>query len=533
MKKRLSLLLALIMLVSVFAGCTGNNNNVGIELASKAELDPEKIGDYSTLELPFDKDFTEITIAVSSEYANHNDSVVINELRRRTGLNVQITAIPPSTFLQKAKILMSAQETIPDYFMGFTNDEIFEFAQQGAFECVSDYLDELPNFRKIFFDEPEKHGLTKDTIKFFVAADGKLYQMPKHDWHRDVNNGLLYRKDIFDKHNIKMWSNPQEFLDTLRQLKKLYPNSTPYASKQGSNIFISFANMLGITGTKYLQYYNEEEKTWKISSIDPKYREVLDLLKTMYDEGLIDPEFLTATQAAWTQKMTQPEKAFVTFDFIGRMDMFKEQTAETNPSYDLRYAPPIQNKMLATSKAGTGPAFKKSKKSLLAMKLADYLISPSGARLMTMGVEGVTYTPDENGFAKYLGFPEGKTPTGIELEEKYGMFIEKLCLRFDRKSIYYQFSERDQEAQDIINNMPGGGYWPEDPQPVLNAQEKEVCVKYNTALQKAAEEFSTKYILSGKSSDSDWNAWIEKANSLGAKEIADAYNSAQKRFDNR
>ena len=531
MKKTLSLLLAVIMLVSLFAGCSNSSNNAGIDLATKAELDPEKIGDYSTLKLPFDKDFTEITIAVSSEYSNHNESVVINELRKRTGLNIQVTAIPPSTFSEKAKVLMSAENSIPDYFQGFSNDEIFDFAKQGAFECVSDYLDELPNFKKIFFDEPEKHGITKDNYKFFVGEDGKLYQMPKYDWHRDVNHGLLYRKDIFDKHNIKMWSNPQEFLDVLRQLKKLYPNSTPFASKTKAVIFRDFSYMMGMTGTQYLQYYNEEEGKWKISSIDPKYREMLDLLKTMYDEGLIDPEFLTATQSAWTQKMTQYDKAFVTWDYIGRMDMFKAQTAETIPSYDLRYAPPINNKTLVLSKTGTGPAFKKSKKSLLAMKLADYLISESGARLMTMGVEGVTYTPDENGFAKYIGFEDKATVELGELEEKYGMFIEKMYMRFDRKCNYYKFSERDQEAQDIINNMPGGGYWPEDPQPVLNAHEKEICSKYKTSLQKAAEEFSSKYILNGKSSDADWNAWIEKANSLGAKEIADVYNSAQKRFD--
>ena len=32
-----------------------------------------------------------------------------------------------------------------------------------------------------------------------------------------------------------------------------------------------------------------------MSSTDPKYREMLDFLKLLYDEGLIDPEFLTAT----------------------------------------------------------------------------------------------------------------------------------------------------------------------------------------------------------------------------------------------
>ena len=73
-------------------------------------------------------------------------------------------------------------------------------------------------------------------------------------------------------------------------------------------------------------YYNEEDGKWKLSSTDEKFKEVLDFIKIMYDEKLIDPEFITATQAAWTSKITQNDKAFVTWDWIGRLEQFKEQT---------------------------------------------------------------------------------------------------------------------------------------------------------------------------------------------------------------
>ena len=458
--------------------------------------------------------------------------MVINELRRRTGLNIQITAFPRASFAEKAKVLMASQDTIPDFFNGFSNEEIFDFAQQGAFEAVSDHLDKLPNFKEIFYDKPEEYGLSANTIKNYLGADGKLYHMPKYDTQRDVNHGLMYRKDIFDKHGIKMWSNEQEFLDVLRQLKKLYPSSTPFASKTKAVIFRDFGYMKGLTGsTQFLQYYNEDEKTWKLMSTDPKFKEVLDLLKTMYDEGLLDPEFLTATEPAWTNKMTQKDKAFVTWDFIGRMDQFKEQTLTTVPEYDLRYAPPINKRTLTLAKTSAGAAFKKSDKAFLAMQLSDYLISESGARLMTMGIEGVTYEMGEDGFAEYLGFDEGVIPSGTLLEEKYGMFIERLYRRFDRRSYYYNFTEKEQEAQDMINNMEGGGYWPEDPAPILSVEEKEICAKYKTSLQKAAEEFATKYVLGTETGDAAWNNWLNKAKSLGAEEIVKAYNDAQTRYD--
>ena len=95
-------------------------------------MNPEVIGDYGKLKLPLDKNYTEITAIVSSEYTNHNDSVAIKELRRRTGVNVQIIAVPNSTFAQKAKVLMASQDTSPDIFQGFSNEEIFEFSEHRA-----------------------------------------------------------------------------------------------------------------------------------------------------------------------------------------------------------------------------------------------------------------------------------------------------------------------------------------------------------------------------------------------------------------
>ena len=65
---------------------------------------------------------------------------------------------------------------------------------------------------------------TETVNKAWRASDGKLYQIPSYGVNRDVNHGMLYRKDIFDKHGIKMWNNPEEFYQVLKQLKELYPS---------------------------------------------------------------------------------------------------------------------------------------------------------------------------------------------------------------------------------------------------------------------------------------------------------------------
>ncbi len=528
MKKTLSLVLSLCLVSSFFTGCGKDNNTDVSNSISKDELSPEKIGYYSTLELPIDNNNTEISIISDTSVEGINDSVVIKELRRRTGLNVQVMQIPVAALQEKSKVLLASGDDMPDIFKGDINTaQINEYGAQGAFEAVSDHIDELPNLKEIFYDKSEEYNTT-GKLRDFMSPAGKLYIFPSYQINRDVNHGFLYRKDIFDKHGIKMWSNTDEFLDVLRQLKKLYPDSTPFASKTTTYIFRDFGYNWGLNFTG--PYYDEKDGNWKMSSTSKEYKEVLDLIKTMYNEKLIDPEFVTATQAAWTQKMTQPDKAFVTWDWIGRLEMFKEQTLQTVPSYDLRYAEPLKGKVITLSQIGAGPAVKKSKKSVLAMKLLDYLLSESGARLMTMGIEGVTYTLDENGYAKYVGFEDSKSVGITDLEEKYGMFASNLHRRMDKKSAYYKFSEREQEAQDIMNKKEDG-YWPTDPQPYFEDAEQKVLDKYMVAFDKSALEFSTKYVLSENYGDKEWNEWLAKAKSLGENEIIKTYNDAQARYD--
>ncbi len=522
--KFLTAILSVTMILSMFSGCTQNNEKY--ELATKEELDPAIIGDYSTLKLPIDDTFTEISVLHASDNTNLNDSFFINELRRRTGINVNVIAVPSSTIGEKAKILMSANEQMPDIMtelgVNLTND----FGNQGAFEEILQHIDELPNFKKIFYDEAEKYD-TKDKIKNFLNGEGKLFMFPRYNISRKVNHGFLYRKDIFDKHGIKMWTTTEEFLDVLRQLKKLYPSSTPFVSKKGTDLFGDIAINYGLdTMTGFRPYYNEDEKVWKMSCTDPKFKDVLDLVKTMFDEGLIDPEFITATQPAWTAKMTQAEKAFVTWDWIGRLDMFKEQTLETVPSYDLRYAEPLEGKVLTLTNVLTGSSVKKGKNSMLALKLLDYLISDSGAILSTLGIEGVTFNYNEKGKADYIGFDEGKVIGITDLEAKYGL-CGPVSVRYDDRCIYYNYTEKEQEAQDLMTSKEDG-FWPEDPSLTFNEEENKVVEKYMTSLEKAAREFATKYVLNGNQS---WEEWLKKAETLGAKEIVDAYNSAQNRYD--
>ena len=54
--------------------------------------------------------------------------------------------------MEKIKVLIAANQ-MPDIIgQGVEDSLAMDLASQGAFAAVSDYLDELPNFKRVFVD---------------------------------------------------------------------------------------------------------------------------------------------------------------------------------------------------------------------------------------------------------------------------------------------------------------------------------------------------------------------------------------------
>ncbi len=526
MKKRLTAaLLAALMVISLFAftGCKEE------EKGGEANYVIGEYGDTGGTELPIDKNNTKLTMIGVTSAMNINESAIFTELRKRTGIDLEVISIPVASIEQKSKVLLASKKDMPDIFSHQMSwQEVNDFGMQGAFEEILQHKDELPNMKRIFFDEAKEHGTDAGQLQSMYSIDGGLYMFPQFDMKKVLQHGVLYRKDVFDKLGIELWDDDEGFYQALKKLKEAYPESTPFVSKQGIAVLNYIAQFNDMRWP--YEYYDDEAGKWKYGGTDEKFYEILKFVKKLYDEELIDPEFLTCTQSAWTNKITQADKGFVTIDWIGRMTPLTEQAQVDVPGYDLRFAAPFGGgKMVTLSSVNSGPSVKKGENSLLALKLLDYLLSPSGAELMTMGVEGETYNMKDD-MAEYIGF-EGKIPAVTELEDKYAMFITGTYMRIDRRSTFFKLSEREQEATDLMVNKEGGGFWDLDPYLTYTPEESEVLNPILVDLSKASEEFATKYILEEGSSEKDWEAWIKKAKGLGLDEAEKILNDAQKRYE--
>lgn len=85
-------------------------------------------------------------------------------------------------------------------------------------------------------DKVKESGLGDDLVEGLADAgtlDGKQYGMP---WYAGVR-GLLYRKDIFEKHNLKAPTTWKELRDTALVLKEKEPEMISFPVAGGAEMF--------------------------------------------------------------------------------------------------------------------------------------------------------------------------------------------------------------------------------------------------------------------------------------------------------
>ncbi|WP_309118286.1 extracellular solute-binding protein [Paenibacillus sp.] len=537
-RKHLNGALVLTLLTSILAACSGGASEPEPAAETPAAEQPtaetpaaeedtsSQYGDTGGIKLPIVDEPTTLTWMLVSENPA-NDKLIAKEIEKRTGITLDLQTYSSTTYQDRLRVVVASGQ-LPDIFHGLPFAELKKIGQQGAVVAINDYADMLPNFKKLYIDE------NPWVVKSYGDEAGKLYSWPIYNMNRDVNHGWMYRKDIFDKLGIPEWTNTDEFYEAMKKVKEAYPDSFPIASKTKDGIFRDWGYGWGVSGASYPMYYDEAAKTWKFAPAQAEFKDMLDFMKKLYNEGLLDPEFLTDTPDSWTAKLTT-DKAFVTWDWIGRLDLFYNQVKDQYPTYDMRYANPVgptgNVRTLPKIDVNFGITVANNDKKEIALKLLDYLTSPSGAALVTLGVEGETFNFDADGKPVYPELADVPLVDIKVLEDKYGLWLEGMYLNPDRRSVYYNFTEKEQEAQDKIVSQNKF----EALDPVLNFSDDEnaTIAELQVTLMKEAAEFSAKYILDKAYGDAQWSEWQQNAEKAGASQLTEVFNAAQARFESQ
>ncbi|MBQ4110484.1 MAG: extracellular solute-binding protein [Clostridia bacterium] len=508
MKKTLMWVLSICMAAGVFSGC-------GKTDTAESGIDVSLLGDAGGIELPIAEKNVTLKCFIETTVSDLEDKFLFEAIKDITGITIEPVVTTAANATQKLQML-AASKQLPDIGLCYFQDsDRSSLAENGALLCITDSLDIMPNVKKLI----ETDETYQKAFEHYSEADGKTYIIPSFGIERKINHCMMYRKDIFDEAGIEMWKDGEGFYQALKALKEKYPDCIPFSFKQQFAIVDWLRQQWGLitdcnidsTG-KYVSYMTHEQM-----------KDMLDFLRKLYAEGLMDPEFLTTTQASWTSNMTTDNESFVTFDWVDRMDMFYGTMKETNPEYNLTIANPIGStgKYLRMNGSNTNSMFiANNENAEISAKMADFLMSEAGAKLTTLGIEGTTYDKTEDKIV-YKGF-ENVLPGTVDLQNSYGMFLAGLSPRFDQESAYFMYTPQVANAQEyaIANDLITEFEFSAN---IKDSSDKE---KYNNIIsdmKKEFEIFASNYILGKNNAETAWTDWLAKASEIGVSELEKIY----------
>lgn len=428
MKKIIALILALVLCAGLLVGCGGTGGGGG-----------SQGGQINTGDGPLFSAPTTINLYTgANETYDIENNYIDRLLLEQENIDLNHVEMEDGVFLQ-----MIVDQDLPD--ITYLNANMYgnDYGPQGAFINILEYLDQMPNLKAYLKANPAY-------VKHFLAENGALYHIPVGTGGENRNlstaaYAFIYREDIFQKHNLTFPTTREEFVETLRTLKQIYPNSYPFVLRQMEGnmqgfmyLCMSFGTQLALTGaTQTVMDYDHENEEWFYGPTSDGMKDMVSFLADLYKEGLLHKSTITLTSAQWTQSFAMgDDKEGVSFIGWDKMDRIPAQLQAAgqalNPEFKLVAGAPIQFNELG--EAATYGDSASSYNFLVAsscknldqtLAYIDWLYSEEGMITVNWGKEGETFEYDENGKPRWLpALLEEKDPQytrGLAVPSIYGI----------------------------------------------------------------------------------------------------------------
>ncbi|WP_135550158.1 type 2 periplasmic-binding domain-containing protein [Paenibacillus cymbidii] len=508
MKRWTGMLFILILSLAVTVACSSGGTKSSDQPAPASD---KKTNPPATSAKPTQKDWGSVTaIYKSHPSAPFKDNWLIWDIyREKAGVQIKPSAYPGQFW--EAWELTLASGNLPDMMYVEPSRRANKAGQDGFLLDLNKYMDKMPNFKKWLDKNP-------DYYKLLVDSEGALYMTPNPGAYSQLDSSFFYREDIFKKHNLKTPTNYTEFLDVMRELKKLYPDSYPF-------VFDGWApGLLSASfNTSREWIYDTKKKDWVYGPATDEYKELVTFIATAYKEKLIAPDFLTM-KSEQRNELIYNNKAFIQSAYLDNLDGWLAVGRKTDPNYTWSsMIPPAGsnggafNSYAAMYEMGmTVTADAKNKEG--AFHLIDWHFTEEGKEAVSWGKEGVTYSIVD-GKKKMNGITNA-----LELTNKYGIRANGTELWFDSDVVNSLMSPDTRKAFDVAVKYLA----PPQVAPKFNAAENEKMSLIQTAIGKYAEENVSKFMI-GKRPMSEWNDYVDGLNKLGMKDIHDIHVTASNR----
>ncbi|MDR1533326.1 MAG: extracellular solute-binding protein [Clostridiales bacterium] len=392
-KKCLALLVGLAAAVSALGGCGAPAESAG---GGAAAASPAQNAPAAETAAP-----VEITavLQLNPEIVLENNPMVA-AIEEKLNIRLQIEAPPQDGYGDRVKMLVSTGD-MPDLVHYGADIFATQWSEEGLTLDVTDLIAKYPNLSANISEE--QYG---DCV---FLDDGRIYGIPKPNSYDKF--GYVINKKWLDTLGLKAPITVEEFIEVCRAFTFNDPDGNGQADTFGAsfnaqkssmdsgiwhlhNDFLSMAYSI----SSWHAGMPDADGSAKLRSLKSLYPDYIQLIRSLYEEGIIDREFITHGAEENYEKFAQnrvgivgaSEKSYVTNlleKYLLNLDDYVYCPPLVLKTGDKPvYAMPPSNWMAYYVNAQSSP-----EKQDAALRVLDYANSEEGFVLMQLGIAGANY----------------------------------------------------------------------------------------------------------------------------------------------
>ncbi|OPA73656.1 hypothetical protein BVG16_27625 [Paenibacillus selenitireducens] len=207
---------------------------------------------------------------------------------------------------QKISTLI-ASGSAPDLIWEYDRNYIAQLANQGAIQPIDSYIEQYSTTLKKYLQEHPQ-------LKSAMTINGKMYAVTSERSIESIaNNGMWIRQDWLDKLQLKAPTTVEELIEVAKKFK----DEDPDGNGQKDTVPIVFnGNAVQIMRA----FFFTNENQWYLEDGQMKYGRTLDRFtdslafqKSLFDQGLIDKEYITDSNFQRARQLWTTGKAGIYF----------------------------------------------------------------------------------------------------------------------------------------------------------------------------------------------------------------------------
>jgi putative aldouronate transport system substrate-binding protein len=553
LNKWLIVFMTLATLAIVLAACgTSNNGNGNTDTNTNTNTNTNA-GDSNT----GGGSDPDVLTAFSSQGAriiSFNENSMTQRIEDELDIDLEFQTAPEDGAKNKQNLILASGD-YPDAFIGgdFSKVEQLKYGTLGTFVPLNDLIKEYgPNIQKVFDENPQfEDGVT--------APDGNIYSLPGYDgcWHCFWPAKSWMNVEWLETLGLELPTTTEEFENVLLAFKNDDPNGngkadeiplSGWTSATGNwgNPIYYIMNAFTYTDPNNFLKVNDGEVDLVADNVE--WNEGLKYIKSLYDQGLIDPNTFTQNQDSLQQLAMNPGEIILgnyynlwNGDIVTiygeavdqRWNQYRAVPPLEGPD-GVRYATYTGQKLPAGKFAITDKASKEDQ--IAAIKVANYLYSKQGALDAFVGAgtwadadEGQLGTNGEQALYKKLDVNDNWDAPTSDIWEN-GFYYMSVDLFNGRNANQDLNIQAGNERRLYLDNLKYADFAPSNdvllPDLFIDPDKAQQVAEMVTVINSYIKQNAVQFVIGQKNLDSDWDAYVQGLADLDVEKYLGIYQEA-------